>query len=82
MSAPHPFIHDAVPEWLDAINRNIDILGLLEHYGIAEDLEDKEGRKGVLIGPCPLHHGKEKSEFYVYTKWNTWSCYGIPPSRT
>ena len=74
MSAPHLFIHDVVPAWLDAINRNVHILSLLEHLGIAESLEEKPGN--TLVGPCPLHHGREKNEFYVYNNWNTWPCYG------
>lgn len=74
MSAPQLFIHDDIPTWLDAINRDVNILGLLEHYGIAEHFEEKG--EGLYVGPCPLHHGREKKEFYVYTKRNLWVCYG------
>lgn len=66
-------IHDHIPSWLDAVNRRIRIVQLLEHLDIAETLEERDG---VLIGRCPLHCGNSADEFYVYPKWNTWVCYG------
>jgi DNA primase len=74
MPLPPLQIHDDIPTWLDAINRRIDMIGLLEHYGINGPFVSKD--KNILIGPCPLHHGRETNEFYVYANQNRWACYG------
>jgi DNA primase len=66
-------IHDHIPTWLDAVNRNISIVQLLEHLDVAETLN---GREGILVGRCPLHNGNSPDEFYVYSKQNSWACYG------
>ncbi|SRR6266545_6211960 len=74
MSLPCLHIHDDVPAWLNAVNHHVGILGLLEHYGLGETLKDLPD--GELVGPCPLCHGRQPNEFYVYNNWNTWACYG------
>lgn len=66
-------IHDHIPSWLDAVNRRIGIVQLLEHLDLSEALEERDG---VLIGRCPLHCGNNADEFYVYPEWHSWVCYG------
>ena len=68
-------IHDHIPTWLDAINRNVGIVQLLEHLDTCQDF-DESSDGSVLIGRCPFHGGDDATEFYVYSKRNTWACYG------
>jgi DNA primase len=46
---------------------------LLTHYGLLETLK----RKGDnLTGPCPMHHGKNQTQFHVSLRKNNFHCFG------
>lgn len=46
---------------------------VLQHYGVLERLKRAEI---YLVGPCPLHKGKDPTEFRVNTARNKWVCLG------
>ena len=61
--------------WVDikTVRESISIEQILEYYGLEEQLI----RKGdQLIGPCPIHKGKNKSQFHVSIPKGLFHCFG------
>src|SRR5881397_3778567 len=55
------------------VRRSISIEQILEHYGLLDTLT----RNGdSLVGPCPLHHGSNKTQFHVSLGKNAFRCFG------
>jgi DNA primase len=55
------------------VRRSVSIEQILAHYGLLETLT----RKGdSLIGPCPMHQGKNKTQFHASISKNAFRCFG------
>src|SRR4030095_1762603 len=55
------------------VRNSVNIEQILAHYGLLETLI----RKGdSLVGPCPMHQGKNKTQFSVSTSKNAFRCFG------
>ena len=63
-------------KWIDfaALKSQVPIRDVLEHYGFLDSLSDKG--QGKLIGPCPIHGGKNRTSFSVSTEKNIFNCFG------
>jgi DNA primase len=62
-------------QWVDikGIKSAVSMEQLLTHYGLLETLK----RKGDnLTGPCPIHHGKNQTQFHVSLRKNNFHCFG------
>ncbi|MCH7667446.1 MAG: hypothetical protein IH936_16155 [Acidobacteria bacterium] len=60
--------------WIDfaAVKQQVSIEQVLEHYGLLDDLEEKDdGYKGA----CPMYEHRSKSPFHVTTSKNLWFCH-------
>jgi DNA primase len=55
-----------------AIRSHITMEQLLEHYGVLSTFK-RNGRR--LSGPCPIHNGKNPTQFRVDTERNIWNCF-------
>jgi DNA primase len=55
------------------VRNSVTIEQILAHYGLLETLI----RKGdSLVGPCPIHGGKNKTQFSVSIPKNAFRCFG------
>src|SRR5438445_9517461 len=55
------------------VRHSVSIEQILAHYGLLDTLS----RKGDnLVGPCPLHHGTNKTQFHVSLTKNAFRCFG------
>jgi DNA primase len=55
------------------VRNSVSIEQILAHYGLLENLT----RKGdSLIGPCPMHQGKNKTQFHASISKNAFRCFG------
>jgi DNA primase len=55
------------------LKRQVPIRDVLERYKFLERLQDKG--QGKLVGPCPLHAGKNPNSFHVNTDKNVYNCF-------
>src|SRR5262245_36433105 len=56
-----------------SVRRSVSIEQILEYYGVLDTLT----RKGdSLVGPCPMHHGTNKTQFHVSLSKNAFRCFG------
>lgn len=55
-----------------AIRSQITMEQVLEHYGVLSTFK-RSGRR--LSGPCPIHNGKNPTQFRVDTERNIWNCF-------
>jgi DNA primase len=61
--------------WVDykEIKQRVRIEQILAHYGLLEKLK----RKGDnLVGSCPIHKGKNQTQFHVSLAKNNFNCFG------
>jgi DNA primase len=55
------------------VRKSVSIEQILTHYGFLETLT----RKGdSLVGPCPMHQGKNKTQFSASISKNIFRCFG------
>jgi DNA primase len=61
--------------WIDFadLKRQVSIHDVLARYGILEKLREK--KPGKLVGPCPIHGGKNGTSFNVDTAKNVFHCF-------
>ena len=57
-----------------AIKQAVSMQQVLEHYGLLDTLK-RHGADG-LTGPCPIHHGTNRTQFRVSLAKNCWNCFG------
>lgn len=57
-----------------AVKQAVSMRQVLEHYGLLDTLK-RHGADG-LTGPCPIHHGANKTQFRVSLAKNCWNCFG------
>src|SRR4030095_16317925 len=55
------------------VRNSVNIEQILAHYGLLETLTRKVDS---LVGPCPMHQGKNKTQFSVSTTKNAFRCFG------
>ena len=55
-----------------AIRERLTMEQILEHYGVLHTLKRTGTR---LTGPCPIHGGKNPTQFRVETEKNLWNCF-------
>jgi len=55
------------------VKRQVPIRDVLARYQFLERLRDKG--QGRLVGPCPLHDGKNPNSFHVNTDKNVYNCF-------
>ena len=55
------------------VKSRVGIRDVLSHYGFLESLKDKGG--GKLVGPCPIHGGKNPNGFHVSGEKNAFNCF-------
>lgn len=55
-----------------AIRSQITMEQVLEHYGVISTFK-RSGRR--LSGPCPIHNGKNPTQFRVDIDRNIWNCF-------
>jgi DNA primase len=62
-------------KWIDfkALKERVHIRDVLTHYGLLDHLAEK--KPGKLVGPCPLHGGKNGTSFHVDCEKNIWHCF-------
>lgn len=62
-------------KWIDfkALKERVHIRDVLAHYGLLDHLAEK--KPGKLVGPCPLHGGKNGTSFHVDCEKNIWHCF-------
>jgi DNA primase len=61
--------------WIDfpALKRQVSIKDALARYGLLDGLHEK--KPGRLVGPCPIHRGKNGTSFNVDTEKNVFHCF-------
>jgi DNA primase len=61
--------------WIDftALKRQVSIKDVLARYGLLAGLRDK--KPGRLVGPCPIHGGKNGTSFNVDVEKNVFHCF-------
>jgi DNA primase len=61
--------------WIDfaELKRQVAIRDVLARYGLLEELREK--KPGKLVGPCPIHGGKNGTSFNVDTERNIFHCF-------
>ncbi len=57
-----------------AVKQAVSMQQVLEHYGLLDTLK-RHGADG-LTGPCPIHHGTNRTQFRVSLAKNCWNCFG------
>lgn len=57
----------------ETIKRSVSMAQILDRYGLLEGLHQSGDN---LNGPCPLHAGRNPSQFRVSTRKNCWICFG------
>ena len=56
-----------------AVKAAVTMPQVLEHYGLAESFKPTGNS---LSGPCPLHHGQNRTQFRISLEKNYWNCFG------
>ena len=61
--------------WIDftALKRQVSIRDVLSRYGLLAGLQEK--KPGRLVGPCPIHGGKNGTSFNVDLEKNVFHCF-------
>jgi DNA primase len=61
--------------WIDftALKRQVSITDVLARYGLLAGLNEK--KPGRLVGPCPIHGGKNGTSFNVDLEKNVFHCF-------
>jgi DNA primase len=61
--------------WIDfsALKRQVSIKDVLARYGLLGGLQEK--KPGRLVGPCPIHGGKNGTSFNVDLDKNVFHCF-------
>jgi DNA primase len=61
--------------WIDfsALKRQVSIKDVLARYGLLDALQEK--KPGRLVGPCPIHGGKNGTSFNVDLDKNVFHCF-------
>jgi DNA primase len=61
--------------WIDftALKHNVSIEDVLARYGMLGGLQEK--KPGRLVGPCPIHGGKNGTSFNVDVEKNVFHCF-------
>lgn len=61
--------------WIDftELKRQVRIRDVLERYGLLDALREK--KPGKLVGPCPIHGGKNGTSFNVDIEKNAFHCF-------
>ena len=61
--------------WIDftALKRQVSIKDVLARYGLLAGLHEK--KPGRLVGPCPIHGGKNGTSFNVDLEKNVFHCF-------
>jgi DNA primase len=61
--------------WIDfsALKRQVSIKDVLARYGMLNGLQEK--KPGRLVGPCPIHGGKNGTSFNVDLDKNVFHCF-------
>ena len=61
--------------WIDftALKRQVSIRDVLSRYGLLAGLHEK--KPGRLVGPCPIHGGKNGTSFNVDLEKNVFHCF-------
>jgi DNA primase len=61
--------------WIDftALKRQVSIKDVLARYGLLAGLHEK--KPGRLVGPCPIHDGKNGTSFNVDLEKNVFHCF-------
>ena len=61
--------------WIDftALKRQVSIKDVLARYGLLTGLHEK--KPGRLVGPCPIHGGKNGTSFNVDLEKNVFHCF-------
>lgn len=61
--------------WIDftALKRQVSIKDVLARYGLLGGLNEK--KPGRLVGPCPIHGGKNGTSFNVDVEKNVFHCF-------
>ena len=61
--------------WIDfsALKRQVSIKDVLARYGLLDGLQEK--KPGRLVGPCPIHGGKNGTSFNVDLDKNVFHCF-------
>lgn len=61
--------------WIDfsALKREVSIRDVLARYGLLSGLQEKKA--GRLVGPCPIHGGKNGTSFNVDLDKNVFHCF-------
>jgi DNA primase len=61
--------------WIDftALKRQVSVKDVLARYGLLNGLQEK--RPGRLVGPCPIHGGKNGTSFNVDVEKNVFHCF-------
>ena len=57
-----------------AVKQAVSMRQVLEHYGLLDTLKRRGG--DTLTGPCPIHHGTNRTQFRVSLTKNCWNCFG------
>src|SRR5712691_5266686 len=62
-------------QWVNfkTIKEQVSMEQVLEHYGLLDTLTQK---KNNLVGPCPIHHGTNPTQFHVSLTKNNYNCFG------
>jgi DNA primase len=66
---------DVATRWIDfsALKRQVSIKDVLARYGLLNGLQEK--KPGRLVGPCPIHGGKNGTSFNVDLDKNVFHCF-------
>jgi DNA primase len=61
--------------WIDfsALKQQVSVRDVLARYGLLAGLQEK--KHGRLVGPCPIHGGKNGTSFNVDTDKNVFHCF-------
>ena len=61
--------------WIDftVLKRQVSVRDVLARYGLLEKLHER--KPGQLVGPCPIHGGKNGTSFNVDTEKNVFHCF-------
>jgi DNA primase len=61
--------------WIDfsALKQQVSVRDVLARYGMLAGLQEK--KPGRLVGPCPIHGGKNGTSFNVDTAKNVFHCF-------
>ena len=61
--------------WIDftELKHQVPMRDVLARYGFLEELNEK--KPGKLVGPCPIHGGRNGTSFHADTAKNIFNCF-------